>query len=373
SAEPIESVAPPTTSTGMPLAARWCVKCDENRDDRIDPITATPTAPPICRVVSLTADPTPAFARGSEPMIESVAGAMTLPMPSPRIIDTTITHSVLASGCSMRNRPQPKPTIARPVPTTALLPNRLTHTLLSGAATMIVAAWGSSTAPALMVEYPSTDCRYCVRMNSTPNSAKNATVIAPLAALNRGFWKKCMFSIGLGLLSSQIMKATSTIAPMKKPVRISGAVQPCDGASMIAHRNAVNPTIDSSAPSGSSLGAAGSRDSGTRTQPATSPMITIGTFTRNTEPHQKCASRKPPVIGPRPMPSADTPAQIPMAFARSRGSVNTLVSTDSVDGMMNAPPIPMSARVKMRWLAEPANADSAEPTPNTDRPKVRNR
>ena len=26
--------------------------------------------------------------------------------------------------------------------------------------------------------------------------------------------------------------------------------------------------------------------------------MTIGTFTMNTEPHQKCSSRRPPVIGP---------------------------------------------------------------------------
>ena len=45
-------------------------------------MTATPSAPPTWRVVSLTAEPTPAFARGSEPMIDSVAGAMTSPMPA---------------------------------------------------------------------------------------------------------------------------------------------------------------------------------------------------------------------------------------------------------------------------------------------------
>ena len=43
-------------------------------------------APPVWRVVSFMAEPTPAFSRGSEPMIESVAGAMTLPMP------TAMTH-----------------------------------------------------------------------------------------------------------------------------------------------------------------------------------------------------------------------------------------------------------------------------------------
>ncbi len=44
-------------------------------------MTATPRAPPIWRVVSFMAEPTPAFSGGSEPMTASVAGAMTSPMP----------------------------------------------------------------------------------------------------------------------------------------------------------------------------------------------------------------------------------------------------------------------------------------------------
>ena len=42
---------------------------------------ATPRAPPTCRVVSLTAEPTPALSRGREPMIDSVAGAIVRAMP----------------------------------------------------------------------------------------------------------------------------------------------------------------------------------------------------------------------------------------------------------------------------------------------------
>jgi hypothetical protein len=43
---------------------------------------ATPRAPPTWRVVSFTAEPTPALPSGSEPMTESVAGAMVRPMPA---------------------------------------------------------------------------------------------------------------------------------------------------------------------------------------------------------------------------------------------------------------------------------------------------
>ena len=47
------------------------------------PSTATPSAPPTCIDVSLVAEPTPASARGSEPMIDSVSGARANPTPSP--------------------------------------------------------------------------------------------------------------------------------------------------------------------------------------------------------------------------------------------------------------------------------------------------
>src|SRR2546422_7035970 len=54
------------------------------------PITATPSAPPVCRVVSLTAEPTPALPGGNEPMIDSVAGAAVNPMPAPNNSRTRI-------------------------------------------------------------------------------------------------------------------------------------------------------------------------------------------------------------------------------------------------------------------------------------------
>ncbi len=74
-------------------------------------------------------------------------------------------------------------------------------------------------------------------------------------------------------------------------------VQPWLGASITDHSTRPSPAIDKPAPTGSSAACAGSRDSGTRRKPRTNPAITIGTFTMNTEPHQKCSSSTPPVIG----------------------------------------------------------------------------
>ncbi len=71
------------------------------------------------------------------------------------------------------------------------------------------------------------------------------------------------------------------------------------------------------------------------------------------------------------MPTAEKPAQMAMARARSAGMVNTLVTIDSVAGMISAAPRPMRQRVAMSWPADPAKADATEPSPKTTRPAVR--
>jgi hypothetical protein len=60
-----------------------------------------------------------------------------------------------------------------------------------------------------------------------------------------------------------------------------------------------------------------------------------------------------------------------MACARSRASVKTLVRIDRVEGMMAAPPMPITARAPMSMPAEPANAAVAEPRPKMARPTWR--
>ena len=88
-----------------------------------------------------------------------------------------------------------------------------------------------------------------------------------------------------------------------------------------------------------------------------------GTFTRNTDPHQKCSSSQPPVIGPMATPSPATPAQAAMAWARSLGSVKRLVMIDRVAGITNAAPRPMKARVAISVALLPEKAASTEPRP----------
>ena len=67
------------------------------------PMMATPIAPPTWRVVSLMAEPTPALLRGSEPMTDSVAGAIVRPIPAAITMKNEIT-SGYGESASMSDR-----------------------------------------------------------------------------------------------------------------------------------------------------------------------------------------------------------------------------------------------------------------------------
>ena len=82
-----------------------------------------------------------------------------------------------------------------------------------------------------------------------------------------------------------------------------------------------------------------------------------------------CSISQPPATGPIAMPMPETPAQMPIAFARScAGKLATRI--ESVDGMMNAPPMPMSARITISSSGVVASAEPSEPRPKTARPNV---
>jgi hypothetical protein len=91
SAPPSEPLADVVWLALNPNSAAILPIPDEYTLATIDPMIATPRAPPIWRVVSLTAEPTPALARGSEPITLSVAGAITRPMPAARMHMNPIT------------------------------------------------------------------------------------------------------------------------------------------------------------------------------------------------------------------------------------------------------------------------------------------
>ena len=56
------------------------------------PRMAIPSAPPSSRVVSFTADPTPAFDIGTALISSPVAGAAVMPMPAPSTANAAATR-----------------------------------------------------------------------------------------------------------------------------------------------------------------------------------------------------------------------------------------------------------------------------------------
>ena len=106
---------------------------------------ATPSAPPTWRVVSFIAEPTPAFASGSEPMIDSVAGVIASDMPVPRtmIASSTWGYADVDRGVVDMNH-SPAPTVAMPATTSTLFPSRFTSRPVIGETTISTSAIGAT-------------------------------------------------------------------------------------------------------------------------------------------------------------------------------------------------------------------------------------
>ena len=85
---------------------------------------------------------------------------------------------------------------------------------------------------------------------------------------------------------------------------------------MTAHTSTLMLMIDSSVPNGSNRRTVVSREVGTMRPTSTMAIAMIGTFTRNTEPHEKHFSSRPPLTGPRATARPLVAAHTEMATAR---------------------------------------------------------
>ena len=98
--------------------------------------------------MSLTADPTPALAGGSEPMIASVAGAWTRPSPPPmKNMATTITAYGVETPL-VAAMAKPTAIDSRPPVTTTLVPIRSASLAAIGAVEAVNTANGTVRMPA---------------------------------------------------------------------------------------------------------------------------------------------------------------------------------------------------------------------------------
>ena len=97
-----------------------------------------------------------------------------------------------------------------------------------------------------------------------------------------------------------------------------------------------------------------------------------GTLIRNTEPHQKCSSRKPPSTGPNAAPAENAEAQMPTAMLRSRGCGNRPRISARVAGASVAPATPSRARATINNSGVGAYAVTADTTPKSVAPQSSN-
>ncbi len=89
------------------------------------------------------------------------------------------------------------------------------------------------------------------------------------------------------------------------------------------------------------------------------PSAATGRLRKKIARQLTCSVRSPPTTGPIASASAETPAHVPIARPRSAGG-KAFVTIESVAGIMNAAPMPCTARLATSHVsfgAKPAVAD----------------
>src|SRR5215469_6459002 len=93
-----------------------------------------------------------------------------------------------------------------------------------------------------------------------------------------------------------------------------------------------------------------------------------GTFTQKIPRQLTLSTSAPPTTGPSAILSPNTAPQMPIALARSRGPVNTLVTMDNATGLSIDPPTACSIRNATSQPRPGARLQSSDPTENSARP-----
>lgn len=104
---------------------------------------------------------------------------------------------------------------------------------------------------------------------------------------------------------------------------------------------------------------------------ATIAARTTGMLMMKTDPHQKCCSRIPLMIGPSALPTTAMVPQTAMAMLRSRSSSKVTRIRASVAGIIAAAPTARKARAAIRASGLVENAAASDAAPKTTRP-IRN-
>jgi hypothetical protein len=176
---------------------------------------------------------------------------------------------------------------------------------------------------------------------SIENVTTKATRLAPRNDRSR---KKAKSTIGTFTRISITTKATSATAATANSPRIGTEPQPHELPSTSASTTAVRPVVRAAMPGMSTTRATvSSRDSRVAKSVTATAAIATGRLRKKMARQLTLSARKPPTTGPMASADADTPAHVPIALPRSSGG-KALVMIESVAGIMNAAPMPWTAR-----------------------------
>ena len=144
-----------------------------------------------------------------------------------------------------------------------------------------------------------------------PKSEKNPSVTARLAAPEPSVAEQPHVAAAAPGRGAPTTRRRRAARPRARSRRASPATAIRDAAP----RSATTPAArcrrsTARAPPGPASARVGSREFGTNQIAPATAAITIGTFTRNTDPHEKCSRSQPPEMGPSATPTPVTAVQI---------------------------------------------------------------
>ena len=119
-----------------------------------------PSAPPTSRVVSLTADPTPALLGGSEETMASEPAGIRVAIPAARKIIASATTGYDVSRPTVARIANPMAWTVKPAVMAPRFPMASTSFGLRGATTIIVMTNGNIRTPASIGEWPRPNWKY---------------------------------------------------------------------------------------------------------------------------------------------------------------------------------------------------------------------
>ena len=169
--------------------------------------------------------------------------------------------------------------------------------------------------------------------------------------------------------ASTVMKtAKSATAPASRPIVVP-EVQPFSLPLMTAYVPSITAAVTVTAPVTSRRRSSALPESlGSNERQATKTAIPMGRLTRKIQFQANRSVSTPPRSTPAVPPPESTKPKMPIALARSAGSVKIVMISESATTDTMAPPKPCTALATTRNSFEPASPQASEVAVNSARP-----